>query len=226
MRIKLTLSSDGFTVPLSYQSVIQGLIYSLLDNNIQGSSYNGFVFSGLFGEYSIKSGMMNFKHDFYFYISSIDERFMDDLYQALSLQESLVIHKQLVNIKEIRKLELKSFSGVKDITIKTLSPVLMYSTIKGFTTYYDLEYQGMNDYIYKNIQNKVEAYHYSIDEMIFDIQHVKYQKKRMVKFKDCIYPSYLGEFTVKTNYSTLQLVYDCGLASKNSCGFGMIEATV
>ena len=54
----------------------------------------------------------------------------------------------------------------------------------------------------------------------------KYQKKRMVKFKDCIYPSYLGEIRVKTNYETLQLLYNCGLASKNSCGFGMIEATI
>ncbi len=74
-----------------------------------------------------------------------------------------------------------------------------------------------------NIKDKAIAYDYPLQELCFQIDHVHYEKKRMVKYKDCIYPAYLAEIDITVNFETLLFIYNCGLSSKGSCGFGMIE---
>lgn len=33
----------------------------------------------------------------------------------------------------------------------------------------------------------------------------------------------MTKLEIETNFETLSLIYNCGLSSKNSCGFGMID---
>ena len=75
----------------------------------------------------------------------------------------------------------------------------------------------------QNLKDKSQAYGYPLKKLEFTIEDILYEKRRMVKFKDCVYPAYLGELKVNTNFETLLFVYNCGLSSKNSAGFGMIE---
>lgn len=156
MRLKIQLSYNSFTVPMSYQSILQGVIYSLLSKDELGDFYHNdgyhydkktfkcFTFSQLFGKYKIENKHLIFDDDFYFYISSLDEKFLKHIYKTILLNNSLLINKQQVKIKNISILNLQPFIGTKKICIET-------------------------------------------------------------------------------NFETLSLIYNCGLSSKNSCGFGMID---
>ena len=186
---------------MSYQSIIQGVIYSLLSKDELGDFYhnNGyhydkktfkcFTFSQLFGKYKIENKHLIFDDDFYFYISSLDEKFLKHIYKTILLNNSLLINKQQVKIKNISILNLQPFIGTKKICIETLSPMLIYST----------------------------------KDIVFKIDSIIYEKRRMMKFKNCFYECFMTKLEIETNFETLSLIYNCGLSSKNSCGFGMID---
>ena len=116
---------------MSYQSIIQGVIYSLLSKDKLGDFYHNdgyhydkkifkcFTFSQLFGKYKIENKYLIFDSDFYFYISSLDEEFLKHVYKTLLLNDSLLINKQQVKIKNISILNLQPFIGTKKICIET-----------------------------------------------------------------------------------------------------------
>ena len=95
MRLKIQLSYNNFTVPMSYQSILQGVIYSLLSKDELGDFYHNdgyhydkktfkcFTFSQLFGKYKIENKHLIFDDDFYFYISSLDEKFLKHIYKTI-----------------------------------------------------------------------------------------------------------------------------------------------
>ncbi|MFR1687804.1 MAG: CRISPR-associated endoribonuclease Cas6 [Massilimicrobiota timonensis] len=235
MRIRISLSKDNFSIPIAYQSILQGTIYALLSKTDIGYQYHEvgyqylnkkfkcFVFSQLFGKYSIQDKYMIFKDQFYFYISSQDENFLREIYNVLLKNEYLILCNEKIKIEDIYIFDIQPFSGIKKIDIKMLSPLLIYSTKDNYSTYYKPSDSKALDFIIQNIKNKSLAYGYPINDIVFRIKNVQYEKKRMIKFKECFYPSYLCQMEIETNYETLSFIYNCGLSSKNSCGFGMIE---
>lgn len=235
LRLRITLSKKGLTLPLAYQSVIQGTIYGLLSRTELGNKYHNegyqyqnkkfkcFVFSQLFGKYRIKDKNICFEENFYFYLSSQDEQFLKEIYKVLSHNEYLILKNQRVLIKDIYIFDLTPFNDMKTVTVKTLSPILIYSTKDDFSTYYKPSDKEALLYIKQNIHDKGKAYGYPICNLEFEIEKVVFEKRRMVKYKNCLYPAYLCEMVIKTNYEVLSFIYNCGLSSKNSCGFGMIK---
>ena len=219
MRIKVTLSKNNFTIPLSYQSILQGAIYSLAKD----IEIKGFVFSSLFGKYTLVDNILHYENEFYFYISSLDTDFLKSIYHRLASMDFLMVGYEEAKIIDLKIFSLKPFEGEREVTLKALSPILIYSTENRYSTYYDLNSDYVDEYIQSNIRMKEDLYLYPIKDVVFHLTEVKYQKRRMVRFKNCIYPSYLGEFKVRTNFETLQCLYDSGMGSKNICGFGMIE---
>ena len=79
--MKLQLSYNNFKVPMSYQSIIQGVIWSIkvsfgdfYHNNgyhYDKKTFKCFTFSQLFGKYKIENKHLIFDSDFYFYFSSL-----------------------------------------------------------------------------------------------------------------------------------------------------------
>lgn len=235
MRLKITLSKENFSLPIAYHTVIQGVIYSLLQKSGSSNFYHDegfrykqkvfkcFTFSRLFGKYKVENGYLVFEKDFYFYLSAQDTMFLQDVYDTLSKQDYLKINHDNVYIKKIDIIELKPFSKTKEITIQTLSPMLIYTTSDNYSNYYKPSQKESTKYIIQNIIDKSNAYGYPINNVVFKIKKVIYEKKCMVKYKDCIYRAYLAKMVIETNYDTLLFIYNTGLSSKGSCGFGMIE---
>lgn len=235
LRIKINLAKPGFSIPISYQSILQGTIYALLSKSDLGDLYHDqgyiyqqkkfkcFVFSQLFGKYTIAQNHLCFENHFFFYISSQDERFLQELYHTLMNNEYLFLNKKAVQIIGLELENIQPFHGEKEITIHTLSPLLIYSTHDRYSTYYKPSDELAQKYILQNLHDKSKAYGYPIEHIIFDIKQVCYEKSRLVKFKNCIYQCYMAEMVVETNFETLLFIYNCGLSSKGSCGFGMIE---
>jgi CRISPR-associated endoribonuclease Cas6 len=115
------------------------------------------------------------------------------------------------------------FIGEKEITIKTLSPIVAYQSKDKYFTYYKPSDSQFITLVKDNIIHKTKAYNYPLNSIYFDILDIKYQKEKMVYFKNTFYKAYQTEMKIKVNYDTFKIIYDTGLSSKGSCGFGMIE---
>lgn len=189
----------------------------------QEKVFKMFVFSNLFGKYEIVENNICFENRFWFYLSALDERFIEEIYNFLSLNHFLIIHHQKVEISEVNILNGPGIKQEDTIWLHTLSPVTVYSTSQNKTTYYAPGDPLFEKYIIQNIQNKSIAYHYPLDSMIFKIIQFQNVKERMVKFKDSHYLSYLFDMQVQISRDVFILLYNAGLSSKNSCGFGMVD---
>ena len=235
LRIKIILEKENLVLPLAYQSILQGVIYSMIQSTKLGDYYHDvgyqfdkkvfkcFVFSNIFGKYTVENNHLIIQDEFYFYLSSQDEKFIKVIYQYLTTHQYLMIQGEKVKIKLINTFEPKYFSDIKLITIKTLSPMLIYSTKNDFSIYYTPSDDKANQYILNNLIDKSRAYGYPMEQVNFQIKKVDFEKRRMVKYKHCVYPAYLTQMQVEVDYNTLSFIYNCGLSSKNSAGFGMIE---
>lgn len=229
------MKSERLVLPLNYKSIIQGVIYNMMNREEEGCFYHNqgyrqeekvykmFVFSDLYGKYQIENKSIIFNDEIKLYISSLDKNLFKIIYDYLKQNDYLFINNQKVNIEEIDIINLPHFRGNKNITIKTLSPVVVYTSRDKYFKYYNPYDKEFEDLIRNNIIHKMQAYNYPITECIFTIEEIIFEKKRLVHFKNTFYEAYQCELMINTNYETLKIIHDTGLSAKGSCGFGMIE---
>lgn len=235
MRIKITLQNDKLILPINYQSILQGLIYSIFNNCEYGDFlhdvgyrngkkvFKNFVFSNLFGNYSIDNYSIVFQGDVYFYISSDSEEFMKITYNFLCENTLINLNKKQLKISSVKFEDLDYFKGLRSIHIKTLSPIVAYRTEGDYVSYFKPSDQEFEKLCQMNLEEKKIALEENEIDIFFQIEKVNYEKKRMVHFKNTFYESYLSDLVIKVNYDTLSLIYNTGLSSKGSAGFGMIK---
>ena len=235
MRLKIKLRCKDLRLPLSYKYILQATIYSMLPRDtigdfyhnqgydIQEKKYKLFVFSDLYGSYSIQNNQIVFKNEVSFSIASLDIEFIKTIYSYLEMNRSLYMNKQCVEIDSFEMNELAYFSGVKTVMIKTLSPITAYTSKDHYFTYYKPSDDEFEELIINNLEHKVKAFQYPIDEIVFKINDVIYEKKKILYFKKTMYVAYQSEMRVQVNFDTLNLIYLTGLSAKGSCGFGMID---
>ena len=235
LRIKITLQKENFTLPIAYKHILQATIYNMLPKETIGDFYHNqgyrdqekvfklFVYSELLGKYTIENASIIFEKDVVLYISAIDEALMKQVYQFLMNNHYLFIHHQKVNIISVDIQQLHPFVGDQEVILRTLSAVTAYTHQEHFFTYYKPSDEMFQKLVDDNLLHKMTSYQYPINHVLFDIQEVLYEKKVMSKFKNTFYESYHTKLRVKTNFETLNMVYNTGLSNKGSCGFGMIE---
>lgn len=235
MRLKVEFECDELRIPINYQHLLQGVIYNIFDRDKYGQflhdvGYRGdkrmfklFTFSNLYGKYTIEQNMIVFNGKTYFYIGSQSEDFMRIVYDFFCMNKLINIYNKIVKVTKLEFSNLDYFNGIREIKIKTLSPVVAYRTENNYFTYFKPSQSEFEEICLQNINEK----NISLDKMISDIQfkinNVNSEKKRLVKFKNTFYVSYLAEISINVNYDTLLLIYNTGLSSKGPSGFGMIE---
>ena len=235
MRLKITLRNNHLNLPINYQHILQGLIYSSFDIDnygkfihdvgyrLENKKYKLFVFSNLFGDYRISNNIITFFGDVYFYISGYYLELINNVYESFRNKECLSLNGSNLYIRNIEVINLDRFEDDQIIRLRTLSPLVAYTTKDRYVTYYkpsDVEFEEL---CVSNLIDKNAALNNPIDEIHFEIISVENEKKRLVKFKNNFYVSYLCDMEVVVNYDTLNLIYDTGLSAKGSTGFGMVE---
>lgn len=235
MRLKISLNKENFALPLAYNSILQGVIYNMFDRNSLGDFYHNegyqtedkkyklFTFSNLFGRYEIKNKQILFKDDFCFYLSAIDQEFIRGAYEFLTNNSFLFINRQKVKIKDISIINTPHIEKVDEVWLKTIAPVTVYKTYDGKTHYYEPFNTEFNELIVNNLRHKMESYQYPLNDFIFEVLEMKNIKRRMVRFKNCYYLAYHVSIKIKVSREVFDFIYNTGLSSKNSCGFGMID---
>lgn len=238
MRLKIELSGGKIVLPVNYQSILQGFIYSMFDKREYGlflheegyrlneKTFKLFVFSNLFGKFSIEDQKIIFSNKVCFYISSQEDKFIQYIYGFLMNNHKVVLGHNILDIDSIEFVKTPYFKGEKDIKIRTLSPLVAYTTIGKKVLYYKPSDKEFESYCKDNLMEKEIAYGRSDCSIIFEIKDVIKEKKRIVHFKNTFYISYTTELLIHTNYETLSYLYDTGLSSKGSAGFGMIVVDV
>lgn len=235
MRIQLTFVCDTLRLPLNYQHMIQGLIYSAFDRSKSGDFFHNqgyrlsnkvfkmFVFSNLFGEYNIQNKQIVFKDKVTFYISSYSEEFLKTIYDFFNQNEKVVLNKQFITLSSIKFIDTPYFKGQKELVLHSLSPIVTYQTQDNYVSYFKPSDHEFELLCLQNLKDKCEALGRNLESIEFKCKKINYEKKRLVKFKNTFYIGYLSEIIVEVNYETLCLLMDTGISAKGPAGFGMIE---
>ena len=112
------------------------------------------------------------------------------------------------------------------IKIKTLSPIAVYTTSDdGHTTYFSPKEKSFYDAIVGNAKRKWCSYRGEVTEFDFSIEPTENTSyiKRATSFKDTLITAWHGEFYLSGNIEILNFLYQTGIGSKNSQGFGMFK---
>lgn len=237
-------SNSHFSLPLSHHHIIQGFIYNQLRNNPDYSSFlhntgfqygntertfKMFTFSNLQGRYQIIGNKICFYENFKLEISSIDSTFCNILINAMIFNKNLEIAYQPVKLEQLiindNRIEQNS------IKIQMFSPVTIHQTFfdennSKKTLYLSPDHNDFCEAINQNFHRKYQAYYgiESTDNLTIEPIDFSQKNKYVTRFKnEIIIIGWNGQFQLNASCETLNFLYQCGLGSKNSQGFGLFN---
>ena len=250
MRLLIELSSSDnnpITIPIHYNHLIQSAIYGALDNDFAGflhdTGFEGggrrfklFTFSRLTGAYRFNAatGEITYTSPVKLVVSSPVDKFCEFLVNGLLAKDSLRIGPatlRLLGVKVDRPLIMDEPSAdvQKQIRVKTLSPVVVYSTLlrpegSKYTCYFQPGEGDFSRLAKENLYKKHQAlYGCTPPEGEIQIKPLRQPKLQIVKYKGFVIKGYSGILSMRGPASLLQIAVDAGLGAKSSMGFGLLE---
>jgi len=240
----VTLGST-LTLPLQYNSQIQGLIYRSLDRAIsdwihdEGLAFGKrrfkfFTFSRLFGPYRIQDGTIAFSAPIRLHIGSVHQEMLQSLAEHLLREPVVYLGRQRC---EIRSIAVEPLPGVsRPVLVRTLSPITIYSTLTTADgrkkTYYYSPFEGeWEEQLLANLRRKALALGWDkvrlsgLEDGKAHIRPVRVGKHdlRVLKYRETVIKAWTGVYELDLPEPFFLLAYDAGLGAKNSQGFGMVE---
>ncbi|EOS61180.1 CRISPR-associated endoribonuclease cas6 [Firmicutes bacterium M10-2] len=239
MRLKIRLTKDRIELPVNYQAIVQGLIYSAFSKEGYGKflhdeGYRGekrkfkmFVFSNLFGKFRLEDKKLIYENYVEFYIGSQSERFVQQVYEFFIHQECVKLGINKLKVDTIQIENLPYFSEKKNVWIQMLSPVTAYKVNEdGKFVYYKPTDPEFEEMCIQNLEEKARAWNMKEFSAQLKIQEIEFEKKRIAHFKNTFYITYMTKMKVLVDYPTLLLLWNTGMSSKGSAGFGMIRVSL
>ncbi|WP_058485134.1 CRISPR-associated endoribonuclease Cas6 [Defluviitalea phaphyphila] len=240
MRINIILKGNGpINLPLSYNQTIQGFLYKNLSDpylrdfihnkgfNKEKRIFKFFSFSRLEGNFKINNNKKRiiFTDKVTLKVTSMFPPFIENLANTLIKEDNLTLGTNIVKAKEVF---LEKPSIEENMKIKTLSPIVIYSTLsnenKKFTHYYSPQEKQFATMIKENLIRKASIFNSKSKNMDFEIKTISYNKNpNIIRYKNFIIKGWMGTFELKGDIELIKIAYNYGLGSKNSQGFGMIE---
>lgn len=237
VQLKIILSGNRIQLPIATSYTLQGFIYNALrddslfsyelhekGNTFKQRKYKLFTFSELKGKYEVIQKQIIYERNVSFEIRSNEPYMIQLLYTYFTKNQNLRLGNNDVKIEEAVLEEKTIFD--ESISIKTLSPITVYSTDEnGHTTYFSPQEECFYNAITENAKRKWVSCFGDDDGFGFSIKPTENTKflKRATSFKKTLITAWHGEFHLEGNIKTLNFLYNTGLGSKNSQGFGMFE---
>jgi len=261
MRLKFNFHCEkSITIPLCYYYSLQGMLYHFLSSKLSQKIHDEgfrfgkrvfkmFVFSRIFGKTkallnSDKKLLTIYPPNFYFFVSSAYEDFLQDLvlqFLKKGKGENLRLSKTDVFLEKIEVIPfpLKDVGEREslEVIVKTLSPITVHRTFsdkkgdrKEKIHYYSPFEEEFTKLIRDNLDRKWKAFYKEElpqDEInSFLIKPVRVNKKRglkVVNYKGYWVKGWMGEFYLKGSRRIIEFAWDVGLGARNSQGFGMFD---
>ncbi|AEX84724.1 CRISPR-associated endoribonuclease Cas6 [Marinitoga piezophila KA3] len=247
IRIKVEFISDNnIILPIGFNKYIQALIYNMFsqklrkfihENGFESFSkrvYRFFTFSSILerGKYYKKMKIFNFGNKISFYISSPINEILEDILNNLFEKDRFSLGENILYLSSV--ISLGSFYTEKNIiNIKMLTPLEVHKTEiinnKKKTIYYSPFSAEFEELINLNLKHKWEAfYNKELKESIKIIPLFNENKYKKIVYyglgdKKYIIEGWMGNYKMKGDPKIIKFLYDVGLGSKNSQGFGMFE---
>jgi CRISPR-associated endoribonuclease Cas6 len=249
MRLRVSLAADrpSIQLPIQYNHLLQGLIYSNLDEALAsrlhetgyayGSrSFKLFTFSRLFGKRSMGESFIRFDGPYHFYLSAVDTEILRSLAEHLLKKPTVLLGSTRCRVQEVGVEPEPQIDPTKPIRVRTLSPITAYSTLntpegRKKTYYYAPTEREWSEALISNLKRKALALGWvaDVDEDLklawVKPYKVKSADQKILKFKGTIIKGWTGLYEAKLPDPYFRLAYDAGLGAKNAQGFGMVVAS-
>lgn len=242
MQLKLSFTlKRPLSLPLGHHAALQGFIYHLLSESPEyadflhdigymdsAHSFKLFVFSILRGRHSIASNRIIYYDQVTLYVRSPKSEFCNILMTSLQNNPLLELEHQQVELSECAFSQKKI--DKESIDIRMLSPLTLS------TTYYEgvkkktLFLTPSDDHFLTALQhNTASKYRAAFgcdpeSEVSLSILSLSEDDRYVTKFNNRIYiTGWNGTYRLSGDPDVLSFLYDAGLGSRNSQGFGMFE---
>lgn len=242
MQYKLTFSlSEPLVLPLSHHHILQGFIYHVLSQHPtfsqqlhdhgfsnDGFAYKLFCFGLLQGRFHVKKPHIIFYDAVTLEVRSPIPEFNCVWEESLRVGCTYQLGNQKIHLLSIEKMDKKITST--SIRIQMNSPLCAsktyYENDKKLTQYSTPSDSDFLELIRLNHAKKYKAAYRTlpIDTFTFSIDKISPRDKYVTKFKDSIYiTAWRGIYLLEGSPETLTFLYNTGLGSRNSQGFGMFD---
>ncbi|MGI6065410.1 MAG: CRISPR-associated endoribonuclease Cas6 [Bacillota bacterium] len=240
MHIYARLKADnGIELPVSYNHIVQAALYKTIDPELADflhmrgyetgkRSFKLFSFSRLSGRFTLnkEKGTFKFFDEINLVISSPVEDFCRSIANGLLTKDYITMGNYHIKVE---KIVAKKFNIEKEnVTLKTLSPIVAYSTLfkpdgRKYTCYFQPGEPDYNILITNNLVNKYQAL-YKKDPPQGKVRVLRRGNMRLhvVNYKNTVIKGYTGHVELTGPRELLQMAVDAGLGSKNSQGFGCV----
>lgn len=240
MQAKLLFQCDNLKLPIHYNNIVQGFIYKNISDDsfreflhekgfeYEKRTFKLFTFSDLMGRYDFnrQDKTITFKNEVSLVIGSIVDDFTNDFINSCLKSNDLRLKGQKIKLKGV-EIDNDNIEN-ESIVVKTLSPVVTYSTvnIEGSkkTIYYSPNDTLFSKQIKRNLIKKAEAIGYNDYKDRFNIYPLdeKKMRKRITKYKGLIINGWNGLLKIEGDKTLIKIALSCGIGAKNSQGFGCI----
>lgn len=240
LQIKLRPPQGGITLPIHYNHMVQAALYNSIDPGLSSFLHNKgfadekrvfkiFAFSLLQGTFVMEKerGSITFKNDIKLTVSSPVEEFCQSLVNTLLTKGHIRLGQAEPEVEGIDA--QRYIVGKGRIAVKTLSPVVLYSTLlrpdgRKYTCYFQPGEPDYDKLLNGNIQNKYRAF-YGTEPPAEKVSAKPLGRQRLsiINYKGIIVKGYAGRLLLTGPVPLLQLAVDGGLGGKNTQGFGCVE---
>lgn len=225
---------------MQYNHIVQAAVYNSIDPELSeflhrrgfpagGRTFKLFAFSRLQGLYAInkEGGAIRFSGEIKLVISSPLEDFCQSLANTLLTRGFIRIGSAAVAVEKVyvRNFRVENES----VTVRTLSPVVLYSTLlrldgRKYTCYFQPGDPDYDQLLGGNLQKKFRAL-YGSEPPAGEVRAntLGQQRLHVVTYKGTVIKGYTGRLQLTGPAPLLQIGVDAGLGGKNAQGFGCVE---
>ncbi|NPV27828.1 MAG: CRISPR-associated endoribonuclease Cas6 [Firmicutes bacterium] len=227
-------------LPVHYNHIVQAAIYHSIDSELAAFLHeqgflNGkrifkmFAFSLLRGPFAIDKArnLIKFTNEIQLTISSPVDEFCQSLVNTLLTRGYIRLGETEVAVEKVYAQQFKVEN--KEVPLKTLSPVVLYSTLlrpdgRKYTCYFQPGEPDYDKLLNSNLQKKYRAF-CGTEPPAGQVRARTLGRQRMhvVNYKGTIVKGYSGKLILTGPIPLLQLAVDGGLGGKNAQGFGCVE---
>lgn len=245
MKMTITLEGigDQIQLPLQYNQFIQAALYQLLDPiyanflHEEGYTYEKrqfrlFSFSRLMGKFNLEreEGRITFAGPVKLTVLTPLKPMSEGIINSFIKGKEFRIGSQRLYCTAVQ-VDYPTVSKEK-IRIRTLSPIVSYSTMKRpdgrkFTYYFEPEEGEFGRLVAGNLYKKWQAWKQdaslSEKDFRFSIKPLHSIRRRIVMYKGIVIKGYSGHYLLTGEPKYLEFALNVGLGAKGSQGFGVVE---
>ncbi len=238
MEISLTFHCRNALLPLAHKHAVAGLIYHMLSScqeyadmlhqqgyQAGGKQFKLFTFSDLIGRYQLQGKQLLYPEAFTLRVRSHDPLFIRSLLRSAATNRSYTLCANPLFLADYHVTDRPVTGG--DLIIRTLSPITVHvSTADGKTRYFTPQEPEFSQAIARNALAKAQAYLGASISGTVEIAPdtgLNDRTRVVTIYKGTYITAWRGRFRLQGTPELLQFLYDTGLGSRSSQGFGMFE---